>query len=197
MPRNRSGVLFLFLILAPPAPAGDAAPPPALRPPAIAGLAVERSDGQYVASFRLESAFDAETLGKIDSGLEVLFDYRLEVVRRRRFWMDDRTVQRRILASTRYDSLSRQYNLLLSVDGQVERSSTTDKPAEMRRWMTEIRGIVLGPVSGFTPPGEFAVRVKSDFPPRFVLFFIPWDRDTPWARIPLAPAAPDVHDAGR
>lgn len=164
--------------------------------PSIAALTVDRVDGQYVAAFRLDLAFDAEILGKIASGLETVFDYRLEVIRRRRLWIDERTVQRRVLVSTRYDSLSRQYSLILKVDGEVEKSSTTDKPEEMRRWMTEVQGVVLGPVSGFTPPEEFTVRVKSDLQPRFVLLFIPWDRDTDWKRVPLLPEVPDAHGSG-
>jgi hypothetical protein len=83
------------------------------------------------------------------------------------------------------------------VDGEVERSSTTDKPEEMRRWMTEVQGIPLGPVSGFTPAEDFSVRVKSNLQPRFVLLFIPWNRDTAWVRVPLPEASPDVHGTGK
>ena len=194
MPRVLPRSLLILLLLAAglPAAAGEEPPPPpGPPPPAIAGLSVGRSDGQYTVSFRLESAFDDEVLGKIDSGLETEFDYRVEVIRRRKFWIDEHTVERRVLASTRYDSLSRQYSLVLKVDGEVERSSTTDKPEEMRRWMTEIQEIDLGPVSGFTPPEDFSVRVKSDLQSRFILLFIPWDRDTPWARVPLVSGGPD------
>jgi uncharacterized protein DUF4390 len=165
--------------------------------PRIAALQVDRSDGSYAASFRLDSAFDPEILGKIASGLETVFEYRLEVIRRRRFWIDERTVQHRILTSTRYDSLSRQYNLLLKVDGEVERSSTTDKPEEMRRWMTEIQGIPLGPVSGFEPADDYIVRVKSNLQQHFILLFIPWDRDTAWTRVPLLSGSPDAPGSGK
>jgi hypothetical protein len=198
MPRTLPGILLSLLLLAPGiAPAAQEAPPdPGATSPFITALSVESAEGQYTASFSLESAFDDEILGKIESGLETEFDYRVEVIRRRRFWMDEHILRRRVLASTRYDSLSRQYSLVLKVDGEVERSSTTDKAEEMRHWMTEIRGIVLGPVSGFAPPGDFTVRVKADLQTRFVLLFIPWVRDTPWARIPLAPGSPDAHVPG-
>jgi len=199
MTRTLQAVLLFLLLLAPgivPAAEGDAPPDRGAPSPLITELSVESADGQYSASFRLESAFDDEILGHIESGLETEFDYRIEVIRRRRFWLDEHILRRRVLASTRYDSLSRQYSLVLKVDGEVERSSTTDKAEEMRHWMTEIRGIVLGPVSGFAPPGDFTVRVKSDLQTRFVLLFIPWVRDTPWARIPLAPGSPDAHVPG-
>ena len=199
MPRTLPGSLLFLLLLSPGLPSAvgeDASPHPDTVSPSIAALSVESAEGQYTASFRLESAFNAEILGKIASGLETVFDYRIEVIRRRRLWIDERRVQRRVLVSTRYDSLSRQYSLVLKVDGEVDRSSTTDKPEEMRRWMTEIQGVVLGPVSGFVPPGEFTVKVKSDLQTRFVMLFIPWDRDTPWARVPLDAGSPDAHVPG-
>src|SRR5580765_3092596 len=108
---------------------------PADAGPSITALAVEKQNGAFLASFRLESAFDSELMGKIASGLETSFDYRLEVVRNRRFWFDEKAVQRRIIASVKYDGLSQQYNLTLRMDGEVEGSSTTDKPAEMQRWL--------------------------------------------------------------
>ncbi len=140
---------------------------------------------------------DDEMLDNIASGLETAIDYRVEVLRQRRFWPDETTAQHRLQASVKYDSLSRQYSLVLRVDGEVRRSSTTDKPEEMKRWLTEIGGIPLGPVSGFMPPEDFSVRVKSDLRPRFVLFFIPWNRDTSWERIPLTPPHVGATDAGR
>jgi len=199
MPRTLLRSLFLLLVLVSGgmSAAKDGNSEAAEEPrPSIAELTVDRVDGQYVASFRLDSAFDAEILGRIASGLETVFDYRLEVIHRRKFWIDERTVQRRVLVSTRYDSLSRQYSLILKVDGEVEKSSTTDKPEEMRRWMTEIQEVVLGPVSGITPPEEYTVRAKSDLQPRFVLLFIPWDRDTAWTRVPLLSGSPDAHGSG-
>ncbi len=165
--------------------------------PSIQALQVEQRDGLYRVSFRLASGFTPEILGKIESGLETTFDYRVEVLRRRRFWFDQRRRQRRIETSVKFDSLSRQYSLLLKADGKVQRSSTTDKPAEMRRWMTEIQEVGLGPISEFDPPENFVVRVKSDLQARFVLLFIPWDRDTEWARVPLNPGRLVSRDPGR
>jgi hypothetical protein len=200
MPRTLPGSFFLLLLLSGQPVSAAQEEAPAARDetsPRIGALSVERIDGQFVASFRLDSVFDPELQGKIASGLETVFEYRLEVIRRRRFWLDEHTVEHRILASTRYDSLSRQYSLLLKVDGEVERSSTTDKAEEMGRWMTEIQGIPLGPVSGFTPAEDFSVRVKSNLQQRFVLFFIPWNRDTTWVRVPLLGGGAEVHGTGK
>jgi len=165
--------------------------------PEIAGLSVTEHSGHYQASFRLESAFDEEILSKIGSGMETTLVYQIEVLHRRRFWLDDRFRQFRMETVVRYDSLSGQYSLGLKLDGEVQRSSTTDRPEEMRLWMTEIRGIDLGPVSAFVPPEDFIVRVKSDIRTRFVLLFIPWGRDTGWARVALASGPPASDESGK
>jgi uncharacterized protein DUF4390 len=165
--------------------------------PEIVGLTVTEHGGRYQASFRLESAFDEEILNRIGSGMETTLVYRVEVLRRRRFWFDERFRQVRIETVVRFDSLSGQYSLGLKSDGEVQRSSTTDRPEEMRHWMTEIDGIDLGPVSAFVPPEGFVVRVKSDIRARFVLLFIPWGRDTSWARVTLASEPPGSHEPGK
>jgi len=186
--RNVLSVSLLSLVLL---TAGDAGTPE------IAGLSVTEHSGHYQASFRLESAFDEELLSRIGSGMETTLVYQVEVLRRRRFWLDDRFGQFRIETVVRYDSLSGQYSLGLKLDGEVQRSSTTDRPEEMRLWMTEIRGIDLGPVTAFVPPEDFIVRVKSDIRTRFVLLFIPWGRDTGWARVALAPGPPASDESGK
>jgi hypothetical protein len=146
---------------------------------------VEIRDGLVLASFQLVGALDSDTQTRIASGLETTFDYRVELVRRRKFWPDAQIRQHRILTSAKFDSLSRQYGLTLKLDGEVERSSTTDRAEEMEQWLTVVKDVSLGMASELLPQEEYAVRVKADFPLRFILLFIPWDRDTAWVRGPL------------
>jgi len=190
--------LFLAILLGLPSIAGATdAPTNGPVSAEIVDVSVARKDGQYQVSFRLRGGLDAETLDRIAAGLETVLEYRVEVLRRRRLWPDERVAQYRLLAIVKYESLSRQYGLTLKMNGDVVQSSTTHKPEEMKRWITEIRGVPLGPIGDFVPPEEYTVRVRSDFPPRFVFFFIPWSQDTPWVRVPLSPMAPDDHERGR
>jgi len=198
MPRTLVGRILLLPFLALLAlDGGNLRASPESRAPVIVGLSIAQWNDQYQISFRLDSAFDQEILGDIASGLETAFEYRVEVLRRRRFWLDEQIVARRIQTVVEYDGLSRQYRLTLKVDGQVDRSFITDKAEEMRRWMTDIRGITLGPLSGFVPPEDFIVRVKSDLRPHFILLFIPWTRDTGWVRIALGAGSGDGFGPGR
>lgn len=163
--------------------------------PAITQLTLEVRDGSLLASFALAGGLDSETKARLASGLETSFDFRVELLRRRRFWPDARLAQHRVVTSAKFDSLSRRYGLLLKIDGEVERSSTTDRLEEMEAWLTHVRGISLGAVQALLPPEDYAVRVKADFPPRFVLLFIPWDRDTSWVRVALPTQPVTEHDS--
>jgi Domain of unknown function (DUF4390) len=189
MRRILPGLVFLFLLAAPTLPPASAQDPEvsehARASPHIGDLKVEIRDGQILATFRLDDALDADARARIASGLETEFEYRLEIIRPRRFWIDSKLVQHELVAGVKYDSLSRQYGLTLKRDGKVERSSTTDRRDEMERWLTLLRDIPLGAAGDFVPLEDYAVRVRAEFPVRFVLFFIPWDQDTSWEKAAL------------
>ncbi|MCI0410517.1 MAG: DUF4390 domain-containing protein [Acidobacteria bacterium] len=194
MRRILPGLALLIVLTSPVSAAEETPSPDPKSSPSIAGLNVEIRDGLVLASFQLVGALDSETRTRIASGLETTFDYRVELVRRRRFWPDARVRQHRILTSAKFDSLSRQYGLTLKLDGEVERSSTTDRAEEMERWLTGVKEVSLGMASELLPQEEYAVRVKADFPPRFILLFIPWDRDTAWVRGALPPLPVTEHE---
>jgi uncharacterized protein DUF4390 len=196
MRRILPGLLLLFLSTS--APCADEASAGAREDgPRIVDLTSELRGGALLISFRLLGGLDAETRARIAAGLETTFDYRIEVLRHRRFWADAKVRQHQLLTSVKYDSLSRRYDLGLKMDGEMERSSTTDRAEEMERWLTSVSEISLGPAADLLPPEDFSVRVKADFPLRFVLLFIPWDRDTAWARIPFAAPPVTRHDSQR
>ncbi len=198
MRRILPGLVSLLLLPAPAlAQAPARAPEETRAAPRIGDLKIEIRDGQILASFRLDGALDDETRARIASGLETEFEYRLEIIKPRRLWIDGKMVQHRLITGVKYDSLSRQYGLTLKRDGKVERSSTTDRKEEMERWLTFLGDIPLGGAAEYVPPADYAVRVRAEFPMRFVLYFIPWDQDTSWEKAAL-PAAPlGEHDRDR
>lgn len=198
MRRILPGFVFLLLL---PAPALAQAPAQVSdetrAAPHIGDLQVRIRDGQILASFRLDGALDDETRARIASGLETEFEYRLEIIRPRRLWIDGKMVQHRLVTAVKYDSLSRQYGLTLKRDGKVERSSTTDRREEMESWLTFLHEIPLGTAAEFVPPADYAVRVRAEFPIRFVLYFIPWDQDTSWMKAALPPSPDTEHGRDR
>ncbi|HEU5182401.1 MAG TPA: DUF4390 domain-containing protein [Candidatus Polarisedimenticolia bacterium] len=190
MRRILPGLVSLLLLPVPAlAQAPARAPEETPTAPRIGDLKVEIREGQILASFRLDGALDDETRARIASGLETEFEYRLEIIKPRRLWVDGKMAQHRLITGVKYDSLSRQYGLTLKRDGKVERSSTTDRKEEMERWLTFLGDIPLGAAAEYIPPGDYAVRVRAEFPMRFLLYFIPWDQDTSWEKAAL-PAPP-------
>jgi len=194
MPRILPGFALLMVLTSLVSAAEETPSPEPGSSPSIAGLNVQIREGVVLATFHMAGALDSETRARIASGLETTFDYRVELVRKRRFWPDARIRQHRILTSATFDSLSRQYGLTLKLDGEVERSSTTDRVEEMEQWLTVVQDVSLGVTSELLPDQEYAVRVKADFPPRFILLFIPWDRDTDWVRFALPSLPVTVHE---
>ena len=185
---GRAGrVLWLLpalLLLAAPSPARGA------DNPRLVDLTAERrEDGSYAASFRLEGALTQNILDEIDSGLPVTFQYRVEVFRRRRLWTDV-LVRREVEVTVEQDSLTRQYRLTRKVDGTVVDSSASEKPEDMRRWMTEIQSLDLGSVPEDDSGGsaEF-VRARCRVSSGFFMFFFPVSKKTGWARVSLPATA--------
>ena len=159
---------------------------PAQAAPRVVELTAELKDGTYRASFQLQGAFEQEILDTIASGLPVTFEYRVEVFQRRAMWPDLVHLQRRVHVTVDFDSLTRQYSLRREVDGQVVDSSSTEKPEEMRAWMTELADVDLGALPDtLERTGREQLRVKCRLAAGFVFFFFPHALETRWARVPL------------
>jgi hypothetical protein len=159
--------------------------------PRVVGLSAEWTEAGYRASFRLQGGFEQPILDTIASGLPVTFEYRIEVYQRRPMWIDLVHLQQMVKVSVDYDSLTRQYSLTREVAGQVVESLSTEKPEEMRRWMSEISDVDVGALSDTVElTGREQLRVKCRLASDFVFFFFPRFLETRWARIPLPPVPP-------
>lgn len=139
---------------------------------------------EAVVSFRVENAIDSERRGEIESGLAVTFRYFLEV--RKKGWIKSTVLRRDVEVSVEFDSLTGQYQLTRYLDDQVAASITTDKDAEMERWMTEVDRVPLGPLpAGKGSQGPFLFRAKARVGAGFVAVFFPRYLETDWESMPL------------
>jgi len=159
------------------------------RPPAkgaeIHGLQVENTPSDLFVSFALRGAFTPEIREQLDSGLPITFNHYVEIVHRRAAWFDSTRVEKVISTTATYDTLTRQYRLTRSVNGQMVETSLSDKAAEMERFMTEVERQRICDPTDLEGDRSLVLRVKSRVQKRFVLFFIPWNFETSWARIRL------------
>lgn len=154
--------------------------------PQLVRLTAELKEGTYRVSIELEGAFESQILDTIASGLPVTFEYRIEVFQRRSMWMDLVYLQQQVRVSVDFDSLTRQYSLRREVDGQVVDSSSTEKPEEMRAWMTRLAQVNVGAIEEkWERTGREQLRVKCRLASDFVFFFFPRALETRWAKIPL------------
>jgi hypothetical protein len=162
--------------------------------PRIVDLQAQHVDGAYRTSFRLDGAFDQYVLDTIASGLPVAFQYRVEVLQNRAMWTDLLQLRRNVKVTVDFDSLTSQYQLTREVDGQVVDSASTDRPEDMRRWMTQVTALDLGSLPEATESaGRRTLRVKCRLLSRFSFFFFPRAVETKWARTLLpAPAPPEA-----
>lgn len=180
--RSSSGVrlsLLLPLLLVA-GVATEAAGPARARIDALeARLDAERA----IVSFRVTNGVSAESLERIDSGIEVMFRHRVEVVDPRTFPMPDKTLARTVIKTrARYDSLTGRYSLTRSIEFRTKRKNeiepvherqSTESADEMRRWMTEFREVPAHDPARPFSGRELKVRVRSDLGRRYLLFIFP------------------------
>src|SRR5215471_2654166 len=104
MSRRFSGLILLALSLGAAVAAAESPPEETRASPRIEALSVGIQDGVVLVSFRLAGALDADLRAQIASGLETSFNYRVELLRRRRFWPDARLQDHQVTTSVKFDS---------------------------------------------------------------------------------------------
>jgi hypothetical protein len=158
----------------------------------IEKVQVESGAHLFRVGFRLRGAFTPEVEEVLASGLPVTFRHTLRAYRRRAAWLDRLLAEQRVDTTAQLDTLTRQYRLSRAIEGQMVDTRLTDKPEEMKIWMTAVEAIELPWQGNAEPTDLLYVKVKSEIQKRFVFFFIPWDFETSWARSTPIAAEHDV-----
>jgi len=189
-----TAVMVLLSAPEPSRAAPEAVPPEGAE---IHDLSVENSAHDLLASFTLVGGFSPEIVEQIDSGLPVTFNHYVEILKRRPGWFDSTMVKKTVSATVTYDTLTRQFRLSRSVNGEVVDTDVSDKHSEMERFMTSVTRLRLCDPADLPGEQPLYLRVKSRVQKRFVLFFIPWDFETSWARVGLSLSAPEAPEGGQ
>ena len=151
----------------------------------IHGIQLENAAHDLFVSFGLSGAFTREIRDQIDSGLPVTFNHFVEVLNRRPAWFDSTLIRKVISSTVTFDTLTRQYRLNRSVNGEMMETVVSDRAADMERFMTSVDRLRLCDPAELAGDRALYLRVKSRVQKRFVFFFIPWDFETSWARVRL------------
>ena len=134
-------------------------------------------DGQVLVSFEVTDAFDEQVRAAIESGLTTSFTYEVELRRGAALWVDRTIDVAQLVASVKFDNLTRQYQVSIMRNGRVEDSWMTADADAVRKAVTVFSRLPLFSTSKLEPNSEYYIRVKVRTRPHNALFVLPWDRD--------------------
>jgi hypothetical protein len=132
-----------------------------------------RETGRVVVSYHLQGALRPEDRKDLEGGGTIVFTHRIDLYRRRAFFADKWIGRRSVESSATLDTLTGQYTLSRWIDGAEERK-TTEKPAEMEKWLNEVRNLPMD-LPEDEVRGALEVRVTTKYRKTFLLFVWPYE----------------------
>src|SRR4029078_10981341 len=84
-------------------------------------------------------AFNEDIRTAIHSGLTITFVYDIELRRGTSLWLDRTIAEATVMATVRYDNLTRRYYVTRREDGRLERADTVDREDVARETLTLVR----------------------------------------------------------
>ena len=166
MPRSRVGGLVALVCLT----------VAAVQATELVNLTTLTRDGQVLVSFELTGAFTEDVRSTIESGLQMTFQYDVELTREAAFWPDSTIASATLATAVRFDNLTEQYNVVRTLDGRVEDTMVVDDEGEVRAMLTRFDQIPLFSTDALEPNGAYQVRVNLEMRPRNAWFVWPWTR---------------------
>lgn len=134
-------------------------------------------DGHVLVSFGVRDAFTPGVEEAIQSGLPTVFTYDVDLRRSASAWLDRTISTARVVATVRFDNLTRRYQVTVVQDGRVEQAHVTDDLEAVRQWATEFVRLPLFNTRTLEPNAEYYIRVRAQMKPRSsMLAALPWGR---------------------
>jgi hypothetical protein len=133
-------------------------------------------DGRVLVSFRLSDAFNDDIRAAIHSGLTITFVYDVELRRGTSMWLDRTMASATVMATVRYDNLTRRYYVTRRGDGRIERTDTVDREEVARAWLTSFEKLPLFSSDILERNAEYYLRIRAHTMPRNASFVWPWER---------------------
>lgn len=135
-------------------------------------------DGEVLVSFKLNETLTDEVRTAIQSGLTIKFVYTVDLRRSSAVWVDRTISSASVVATLRYDTLTRQYHVARSIEGRTEWADVTAHEDVAWSSLTRdfarlslFRGVAL------ELNAEYYVRVRANATPRNASFIWPWAGD--------------------
>jgi hypothetical protein len=132
-------------------------------------------DGHVYVSFSLVNGLTEELRRAIGSGLPATITYTVELRRPESLWFDRTVASVTVTATVRFDNLTRQHQLVRTIDGRGEEPRVTEDEDVVRWWLTEFDRLPLFTAADLEANTEYYVRVRAQSRPRVnPVFFWPW-----------------------
>jgi hypothetical protein len=133
-------------------------------------------DGRVLVTFRLSDAFNDDIRTAIHSGLTITFVYDIELRRGTSLWVDRTMASATVMATVRYDNLTRRYYVTRRGDGRLERADTVEREEVAREWLTSFDKLPLFSSNILERNAEYYLRIRAHTMPRNASFVWPWER---------------------
>jgi hypothetical protein len=156
---------------------GASAPAAAADPDAITVRSLAK-DGRIYVSFTLTSGLPEEMRDAMRGGVPASITYDVALRRGTALWFDRTIARAVVMASERFDNLTQQYQLSLTIDGRGEEPRKTEDEQQVRAWLTDFKLLPLFSTASLESNAEYYVRVGARTRPRVNRFlFWPWEQD--------------------
>jgi hypothetical protein len=131
-------------------------------------------DGRLLVTFNLTDGLNDEVRAAIHSGMNITFQYQVDLRRSTTLWLDRTIASAVVTASVRYDTLTRKYHFTRMHDGRTEFFDITDSYDAVQRWLTDFDKLPLFNAGTLERNTEYYVRVRATKSPRNSSFIWPW-----------------------
>jgi hypothetical protein len=129
-----------------------------------------------LVSFSTTRAVTPSVEQAIASGLPTTFTYDVELRRPSWWWFDKLVASARIAVTVVFEPLTRRYHVTLLQDGRVAEERTTDRPDDVRRWVSVFERLPLFTTRELEANTGYDVHVRGRTSPRRTWSFWPWAR---------------------
>jgi hypothetical protein len=134
-------------------------------------------DDRVLVSFRLTDVFTEEVRAAVHSGLTITFVYDVQLRRSATLWLDRTIESSTVIATVKYDPVTRKYLVTRKADGRIEGADTVEREEDARVWLTEFDKLPLFTSKTLEANAEYYVRVRAHTSPRNAAFVWPWGSD--------------------
>lgn len=170
---------LLFLVTA-------AAPAAGAAHPSLNNITVSSTSEDLLLHLSLEGSFSEVVRQSVLSGKTTSFAFRFQLSQVQDFWLDQTIADLSVIHTIKFDNLKKEFTVRRSWTGYE--AEVTPSFEEAQRWMNQIEGLKIVPLSRMEKGARYELRAKAEvskkilpFHLHHVLFFVSfWDEQTDW-----------------